>query len=78
MKYLIAWLGALMLACAVSAQQSSGPSLPKEELSQQQTQRAPNQPYNNAPVWKVARGSVEGYTSNPAPLSRPVHCCTVD
>ena len=70
MKHLIACLGALISLAwvtSVCAQQSSGPSLPKEELSQQQTQRAPNQPGNNAPVWKEVRGSVEGYTSNPAP-----------
>ena len=70
MKHLIACLSALISLASVSsvcAQQSSGPSLPREELSQQQTQRAPNQPYNNAPVWKEARGAVEGYTSNPAP-----------
>ena len=32
MKYLIAFLSAILLVCAVSAQQSSGPSLPKDEL----------------------------------------------
>ena len=67
MKRLIACLSALILACAVNAQQSSGPSLPKEELVKQEQQRAVAQPYNNAPVWKSARGAVEGYTSIPAP-----------
>ena len=67
MKHLIACLSALFLVCAVSAQQSSGPSLPKEELTKAEQQRAVQQPYNNAPVWKAARGAVEGYASIPAP-----------
>lgn len=67
MKRLFAALGAFVLACSVSAQQSSGPSLPREELRQQQQQRTVQQPYNNAPVWKEARGAVSGYTSIPAP-----------
>ena len=69
MKHLIACLSALslLLACAVSAQQSSGPSLPKDELIKQEQQRVVQQPYNNAPVWKAVRGSVEGYASIPAP-----------
>ena len=67
MKHLIAFLSALLLAGAVSAQQSSGPSLPKDELIKQEQQRVVQQPYNNAPVWKAVRGSVEGYASIPAP-----------
>lgn len=72
MKRLIAWVGALMLggsllAGVVSAQQSSGPSLPREELTLQQQQRTVQQPYNNAPMWKEARGAVQGYSSIPAP-----------
>jgi len=57
----------MLLACAVHAQQSSGPSLPREELRQQQQERTVQQPYNNAPVWKEARGAVQGYASIPAP-----------
>ena len=67
MKQLIGFLSSLLLACAVSAQQSSGPSLPKDELIKQEQQRVVQQPYNNAPVWKEARGAVEGYASIPAP-----------
>ena len=67
MKHLIAFLSALLLAGAVSAQQSSGPSLPKDELIKLEQQRVVQQPYNNAPVWKAVRGSVEGYASIPAP-----------
>ena len=67
MKHLIAFLSALLLVGAVSAQQSSGPSLPKDELIKQEQQRVVQQPYNNAPVWKAVRGSVEGYASIPAP-----------
>ena len=67
MKQLIGFLSSLLLACAVCAQQSSGPSLPKDELIKQEQQRVVQQPYNNAPVWKEARGAVEGYASIPAP-----------
>ena len=72
MKRLIAWVGALalggsLLAGTMSAQQSSGPSLPREELTQQQQQRTVQQPYNNAPIWKEVRGAVQGYASIPAP-----------
>ena len=67
MKHLIACLSALLLAAAVGAQQSSGPALPNDELIKQEQQRVVTQPYNNAPVWKAARGSVEGYASIPAP-----------
>ena len=67
MKHLIACLSALLLACVVSAQQSSGPALPKDELIKQEQQRVVTQPYNNAPIWTAARGAVEGYASIPAP-----------
>ena len=67
MKHLIACLSALLLACTVSAQQSSGPALPKDELIKQEQQRVVTQPYNNAPVWKEVRGAVECYASIPAP-----------
>ena len=67
MKHLIVCLSVLLLSCAVSAQQSSGPSLPKGELIKEAQQRTIAQPYNNAPVWKEVRGSVEGYASIPAP-----------
>ncbi len=67
MKHLFACLTTLLLACSVSAQQSSGPVLPKDELIKEQQQRVITQPYNNAPFWKEARGAVEGYTSIPAP-----------
>ena len=43
------------------------PSLPREELTQQQQQRTVQQPYNNAPIWKEVRGAVQGYASIPAP-----------
>ncbi len=66
MKHLIACLSALLLVAAAGAQQSSGPVLPKDELIKQQQQRVITQPYNNAPFWKEVRGSIEGYTSNPA------------
>jgi formate dehydrogenase subunit gamma len=52
---------------AVSAQQSSGPTLPPAELAKQQQQRTVQQPYNNQPVWSSARGATAGYTSLPAP-----------
>ena len=69
MKYLIGCVCAMLLACAstASAQQSSGPSMPKDELTKAAQQRVAEQPYNNAPVWKAARGAVEGYASIPAP-----------
>ena len=74
MKRLIAWVGALalggsLLAGTVSAQQSSGPSLPREELTQQQQQRTVQQPYNNAPMWKAVResGTQPGFTTLPGP-----------
>jgi formate dehydrogenase subunit gamma len=70
MKRLIVWAGALAFAASVFAQPTALPSLTRDEISQQQTQqkeRQQQQPYNNAPVWKQARGSVEGYASIPAP-----------
>ena len=57
----------LLMAVAVSAQQSSGPVLPPAELAKQEQQRAVQQPYNNTPVWQNARGAVVGYTSVPGP-----------
>lgn len=67
MKRLVASLAALLFAGAVLAQQSSGPSASPADLAKQEQQRAVTQPYNNAPVWKNARGAVEGYASIPAP-----------
>lgn len=57
----------LIAATVASAQPSSGPSLPLSELQTQERARAVQQPYNNAPVWREARGAVEGYASIPAP-----------
>jgi formate dehydrogenase subunit gamma len=56
-------LGACAFALGVSAQQSSGPTLPPAELAKQQQQRTVDQPYNNQPVWSNARGATSGYTS---------------
>ncbi len=67
MKRLIASFVALLLATAVVAQQSSGPVASPADLATQEQQRAVTQPYNNAPVWKNARGAIEGYASIPAP-----------
>ena len=67
MNRLFASFAALLLAVAVSAQQSSGPVASPADLAKQEQQRAIQQPYNNAPVWKNARGAVEGYVSIPAP-----------
>ena len=67
MKRLIASFAALLFAATVVAQQSSGPVASPAELAKQEQQRAVTQPYNNAPVWKSARGAVEGYASIPAP-----------
>lgn len=72
MKRLIAWVGAvalggLLVVGAASAQQNSISSQQRDELAQQERQRAVQQPYNNAPVWREVRGSVQGYTSIPAP-----------
>lgn len=72
MRRLMGWLstlalGASLLASAAIAQQSSGPSLPADELRQQQQARTVQQPYNNAPLWKEVRGAVQGYASIPAP-----------
>ncbi|TAG80810.1 MAG: formate dehydrogenase subunit gamma [Burkholderiales bacterium] len=55
----------LAFASIVSAQQSTGPTLPAEELAKQQQLRTVQQPYNNAPTWDKARGAVAGYTSIP-------------
>jgi formate dehydrogenase subunit gamma len=59
----VAVIGACAIAFCVSAQQSSGPSLPAAELAKQQQQRSVEQPYNNQPVWSSARGATSGYTS---------------
>ncbi len=70
MKHLIVLAGVFALATSVFAQPTALPSLTRDEISQQQTQqkeRQLQQPYNNAPVWKEARGAVEGYASIPAP-----------
>ena len=67
MKFLFAFIAALLFALTACAQQSSGPVLPPAELAKQQQQRAVQQPYNNAPIWQNARGGVAGYTSIPAP-----------
>lgn len=70
MKRLIVWAGALAFAATVLAQPTALPSLTRDEISQQQAQqkeRQQQQPYNNAPVWRAARGAVEGYASIPAP-----------
>ncbi len=67
MKRLLASVAAVALGVAAYAQQSSGPVLPPAELAKQEQQRVVQQPYNNAPIWKNARGAVEGYASIPAP-----------
>jgi formate dehydrogenase subunit gamma len=67
MRRLIASFLALLLTAAVAAQQSSGPVASPADLARQEQQRVVTQPYNNAPVWKNARGAVEGYASIPAP-----------
>ncbi len=67
MKLLIASFAPLFLAATLFAQGSSGPVAPVADLAKQEQQRAVTQPYNNAPIWKSARGAVEGYTSIPAP-----------
>jgi formate dehydrogenase subunit gamma len=54
---------AALLAGGAFAQQSTGPTLPPEELAKQQQAQSVAQPYNNKPVWDKARGAVEGYTS---------------
>ena len=67
MKRLFASFATLLIATMVLAQQSSGPAASPAELTRQEQQRAVTQPYNNAPIWKNARGAVEGYVSIPAP-----------
>jgi formate dehydrogenase subunit gamma len=67
MKRLLTFIGALVMAGTLVAQQNSGPTSPPEELAKQQQQRTIQQPYNNQPVWSNARGAVSGYTSLPAP-----------
>lgn len=67
MKRLFALFATLFIATTVLAQQSSGPVASPADLAKQEQQRSVTQPYNNAPVWKSARGAVEGYTSIPAP-----------
>ncbi|MEQ1594414.1 MAG: formate dehydrogenase subunit gamma [Casimicrobium sp.] len=70
MRRLMVLAGALSFALSVFAQPTALPSMTRDEISQQQSQqkeRQQQQPYNNAPVWKAARGAVEGYTSLPAP-----------
>ena len=67
MKRLLALFATLLIATMALAQQSSGPVASPAELAKQEQQRAISQPYNNAPMWKSARGAVEGYTSIPAP-----------
>ena len=70
MKRLFALFATLLMAMVATtalAQQSSGPVAAPAELAKQEQQRAVTQPYNNAPVWKNARGAVEGYASIPAP-----------
>jgi formate dehydrogenase subunit gamma len=67
MKRWIVFAASALLTVAVSAQQSSGPVAPPEELAKKAQQRAVQQPYNNTPIWQNARGAVAGYTSIPAP-----------
>ena len=67
MKRLFVSFATLLIATMVLAQQSSGPAASPAELAKQEQQRAVTQPYNNAPIWKNARGAVEGYVSIPAP-----------
>ena len=70
MKRLFASFATLLVAMVATlalAQQSSGPEASPADLAKQEQQRAVTQPYNNAPVWKNARGAVEGYASIPAP-----------
>lgn len=64
---LLATLLMAMVATMTLAQQSSGPVASPADLAKQEQQRSVTQPYNNAPVWKSARGAVEGYASIPAP-----------
>ena len=67
MKRLLALFATLLIATMALAQQSSGPVASPAELAKLEQQRAVTQPYNNAPIWKNARGAVEGYASIPAP-----------
>ena len=67
MKRLLALFATLLIATMVLAQQSSGPVASPAELAKLEQQRVVTQPYNNAPIWKNARGAVEGYASIPAP-----------
>ena len=67
MKRLLALLATLLITTMALAQQSSGPAASPAELAKLEQQRAVTQPYNNAPIWKNARGAVEGYASIPAP-----------
>ena len=70
MKCLLALFATLLIATMAMAQQSSGPVASPAELAKLEQQRAVTQPYNNAPIWKTARGAVEGYVSIPAPGRR--------
>ena len=67
MKRLLALFATLLITTMALAQQSSGPVASPAELAKLEQQRAVTQPYNNAPIWKNARGAVEGYASIPAP-----------
>ncbi len=64
---LFATLLMALAAMAALAQQSSGPVESPADLAKQEQQRSVTQPYNNAAIWKNARGAVEGYVSIPAP-----------
>ena len=88
MGRLMVLAGALSFALSVFAQPTALPSMTRDEISQQQLQqkeRQQQQPYNNAPVWKAARGRLRA-TRAPCPragvLIRPTaktggHCVTV-